>query len=113
MQWSPSECLRRFEDLATVTFRAEEQIETRSWSQKVQRLFRICLQDHRYNLSPIERAFHSTLDSSTKVFNPLQADTKVAVTTTSVRANMPGVISNYNGGPRLENNSEFWKQARE
>ena len=106
MRWSPSECLRRFEELATITFKADEQSETLTWSQKLQRLFRVCLQDHRYNLTPIEKAFHTKSGSTTKMFNPLQSDTKVAVTTTSVRENVAGVISNYNYGPRLDTNSQ-------
>ena len=109
MRWSPSECLRRFEELATITFKADEQSETLNWSQKLQRLFRICLQDHRYNLTPIEKAFQSKSGSTTKMFNPLQSDIKVAVTTTSVRENVAGVISNYNCGPRLEKNSKSGK----
>ena len=106
MRWSPSECLRRFEELATTTFKLNEGNETLTWSQKLQRLFRVCLRDHRYNLSPIEKAFQAQSGSTTKMFNPLQSDTKVAVTTTSVRENVAGVISNYNYGPRLDATSQ-------
>jgi hypothetical protein len=106
MQWSAAECLRRFEELATTTFKLDEGKDTLTWSQKLQRLFRVCLQDHRYNLSPIEKAFQTQSGSTTEMFNPLQSDTKVAVTTTSVRENVAGVISNYNYGPRLDATSQ-------
>lgn len=107
MQWSPSECLRRFEEMATTTFRLDDASESLTWSQKLQRLFRVCLQDHRYNLTPIEKVFQTKSGSTTKMFNPLQSDTKVAVTTTSVRENVAGVISNYNYGPRLDATSQL------
>jgi hypothetical protein len=106
MQWSAAECLRRFEELATTTFKLDEGKDTLTWSQKLQRLFRVCLQDHCYNLSPIEKAFQTQSGSTTEMFNPLQSDTKVAVTTTSVRENVAGVISNYNYGPRLDATSQ-------
>ena len=106
MQWSPSECLRRFEDLAATVFRSEYDEGQLSWSQTLHRLLRVCVQDHRYSLSPVERAFVSAIGPTEKVFNPLQNDTKVAVMSTSVKANTPCVITNYNGDPRPEDNSK-------
>lgn len=110
MQWDPSSCLQRFEELAATTFVNKGHKEKLSFSQKLQQIFHAWLNDHRYNLSPIERAFHS--DSFAKMFNPLQNDTKVAVTATSVRSNFPCIIGNYNGGPRSDDNSKFTKMFR-
>jgi hypothetical protein len=110
MQWDPASCLERFEKLATTTFLGQGQKEKISFSQKLQQTFHAWLNDHRYNLSPIERAFHS--NSFAKMFNPLQNDTKVAVTATSVRANVPCIIGNYNGGPRSDDNSKFSPRTR-
>jgi hypothetical protein len=107
MHWSPSECLHRFEDLAATVFRSEHEGGQLSWSQTLHRLLRVCVQDHRYSLSPVERAFVSAIGPTEKMFNPLQNDTKVAVMSTSVKANTPCVISNYNGGPRPEDSSKF------
>lgn len=105
MQWDLLSCLERFEQLAATMFLSKEQKGKVSFSQKVQQIFHAWLNDHRYNLSPIERAFQS--NSFAKMFNPLQNDTKVAVTATSVRANVPCIIANYNGGPRSDDSSTF------
>jgi hypothetical protein len=106
MRWTASDCLERFEDLSMTVFKAEERNSKLTWSQKLQVLFQAWVNDHRYAQSPIERAFQSTLSSATKIFNPIQSDTKVAVTATSVRANIPCVISNYNGNSRSDDNSK-------
>lgn len=101
MQWTPEECLDRFENIATKTF---DLGETKKWTWK--NLFRAWIHDHRYNLSPIEKAFQSSLDSSEKLFNPLRSDTKVAVTATNVGENKPCIISNYNGPPKHEEDED-------
>jgi hypothetical protein len=106
MHWSPTECLERFENLATEIFKSDYEGSKLSWSQSLHRLLRVYVQDHRYSLSPVERAFVSTIGPTEKMFNPLQTDTKVAVMSTSVKANTPCVISNYNGGPRPDDNSK-------
>ncbi|KAF2194727.1 FabD/lysophospholipase-like protein [Zopfia rhizophila CBS 207.26] len=103
MEWSPHECMDRFEDLAAKTFMAEQK-EQLSVTQRVLRLLGAYVRDYRYESSSIEKAFDSTLRISPKMFNPLQNDTKVAVTTTTVRDNIPCVLSNYNGGLRSEEN---------
>jgi hypothetical protein len=104
MQWDTSQCLSKFEEISSKIFRVEG--ENVSWSQKLQRLVRVCLRDHRYDLSPIERAFVPTTGVAATMFNPLRSDLKIAVTATSVRANRPCVISNYNGGPRSDDSSK-------
>lgn len=109
MRWSPSECLRRFEELASDTFKGREQDATLTWSRKLERVFRVCLQGYRYSWTPIERAFQSKTGPATKMFNALQSDTKVAVTTTFVKNNSTGVISNYNYGPRLTEASKSFQ----
>jgi hypothetical protein len=107
MQWSATHCLQRFEELATSIFKPENEGAKLSWSQSLQRLLRTCVQDHRYSLSPVDRAFLAGIGPAATMFNPLQTDTKIAVTATSVRSNTPCVISNYNGGLRLHDNSEY------
>jgi hypothetical protein len=106
MQWSAAHCLQRFEELATSIFKPENDGAKPSWTQSLQRLLRTCVQDHRYSLSPVERAFLTGIGPAATMFNPLQTDTKIAVTATSVRSSTPCVISNYNGGLRLQDNSE-------
>ena len=101
-KWTPSECLVRFESLAATTFRREKDEKKSSLFQWLQQLFKTFVKDHQYQLSPIEKAFDSALGSSERLFNPLRSDVKVAVTTTSVRDNMPCIMSNYNGGLRSE-----------
>jgi hypothetical protein len=105
MHWSPDECLTRFEAVAKDTFKVEQD-KILSLTQRAQRLFKACLKDHRYNLSPIEKAFGSEFSSKTKMFNPLQKDTKVAVTATTVRANKTCMLSNYNGEKKAESSSK-------
>jgi hypothetical protein len=113
MHWSPTECLERFEDLAGTIFRNEHEGSQLSWSQTLHRLLRVCVRDHRYSLSPVERAFVSSIGPTAKMFNPLQTDTKVAVMSTSVKANTPCVISNYNGGLRPDDSSKCATQIVE
>lgn len=108
MQWTPDECLSRFEDLAIKTFMAEPKEENLSWTQRLQRLLSAYFRDHRYDSSNIENAFCSTIGTSPKMFNPLRSDTKIAVTTTTVKGNIPCVFSNYNGGPRFDESSKYF-----
>ncbi|KAF2680658.1 FabD/lysophospholipase-like protein [Lentithecium fluviatile CBS 122367] len=95
-RWTPRECLTRFEAVAKITFRTERENRL-SLTQRIQRMLKAWVQDHRYNLSPIEKAFGSEFEGDVKMFNPLQSDTKVAVTATTVRDNRPCIFSNYNG----------------
>ncbi|KAL5400585.1 hypothetical protein PMIN03_012258 [Paraphaeosphaeria minitans] len=103
MQWTPSDCLVRFEDIAATTFKSGHD-KTFSLSRRFHSLLRTFLRDHRYNLSPIERAFGTGFETAMKMFNPLRVDTKVAVTATTVRGNIPCIHSNYNGPRSDENN---------
>ncbi|KAF1973234.1 FabD/lysophospholipase-like protein [Bimuria novae-zelandiae CBS 107.79] len=103
MQWSPKDCLSRFEDIASTTFKSGHD-KTFSISRRFHSILRTFLRDHRYNLSPIERAFGAGFETARKMFNPLRVDTKVAVTATTVRENIPCIHSNYNGPRSDENN---------
>lgn len=105
MKWSTTECLTRFEDLATKTFLAEK--ETMSFARRVQKLLGAYVRDYKYDSQSIENAFRSPDGQSPKMFNPLQSDTKVAVTSTTARDSAPCIFSNYNGGPRPDNSSKF------
>lgn len=104
MQWTPKECLGRFKDIALETFKSGHD-RTSSISRRLHSIFHTFLRDHRYNLSPIERAFGTGFETAMKMFNPLRTDTKVAVTATTVRENVPCIHSNYNG-PRIEESSK-------
>lgn len=100
MNWTVDECLSRFEELAIKTFGPEN--KPLSLTQRIQKLLGTYVRDYQYDSSAIESAFHSVSGSSPKMFNPLRSDTKVAVTTTTVRGNVACVFSNYNGGERPE-----------
>ncbi|KAF2199844.1 FabD/lysophospholipase-like protein, partial [Delitschia confertaspora ATCC 74209] len=101
MGWTLQECLFRFEDLATKTFMVEQK-QKLSITQHIQRLLGAYVRDHRYDSAAIENAFRVEGRAYPRMFNPLQNDTKVAVTTTTARHNIPCVLSNYNGGQRSE-----------
>ena len=58
------------------------------------------VQDGQYSLAAIKAAFEKTLNSPLQMFNPLRNDTKVAVTTTSVKDSTPWLFTNYNAGKR-------------
>ncbi|KAF2259651.1 FabD/lysophospholipase-like protein [Lojkania enalia] len=98
MRWTPRECLMHFEDFASKTFMQKK--ESLSFTQRVQRLLGAYVRDYRYDSSTIGKAFCSASSTSSKMFNPLRNDMKIAVTTTTARHNVPCVLSNYNGGPR-------------
>ena len=102
MQWNPGDCLDRFEEVAAKTFRSDSD-KRFSISRKLHSIFRTFLRDHRYNLSPIEKAFGTGFETAMKMFNPLRMDTKVAVTSTTVRGNISCLHSNYNGKPMSDN----------
>ena len=108
MQWSPDECLSRFEDIAVKTFKVEEKSGRASLTERIRRLLGAYVRDYQYDSSIIDKAFRSVLGVSRKMFNPLQSDVRIAVTTTTVQGNIPCVLSNYNGGPRPEDNSKFF-----
>ncbi|KAI7475653.1 hypothetical protein KC351_g9958 [Hortaea werneckii] len=98
MKWSPHVCIEKFESLANKMFRSRK--DGSSFLCRVQRLALSYLRDCQYSSSPIVDAFASSMDNDELMFNPLSSDTKVAVTTTSVRGSRPYLISNYNGERR-------------
>ncbi|PVH95991.1 FabD/lysophospholipase-like protein, partial [Periconia macrospinosa] len=69
MNWDLDECISRFEQLSFETFKVNQE-ETYSYSQRIRRIFRACIEDHTYNTSPIEKAFSSDFNLATKFFNP-------------------------------------------
>ncbi|CAI6338123.1 unnamed protein product [Periconia digitata] len=98
MHWNLDDCMTRFEQLSFETFKVNQE-ETYSYSQRIRRIFHACIQDHRYNTSPIEKAFSSDFSLAAKLFNPLQKDTKVGVTAVTVRESISCIHTNYNGRP--------------
>ena len=106
MRWSPDESLSRFEYIAVKTFETKLKNEKSSLIQYVRRLWGTFIQDCRYDSSIIGKAFRTPLGVSPAMFNPLQCDTRVAVTTTTARKNFPCLLSNYNGSQRSKKNSK-------
>ncbi|KAK0302569.1 hypothetical protein LTR82_017827 [Friedmanniomyces endolithicus] len=60
------------------------------------------MRDHQYSSQAIEDAFRDVTGNSSGLFNPLNSDTKVAVTSVTAREVQPCLFTNYNGGPRRE-----------
>ena len=98
MQWSPMECLQKFEDFASSVF--QRRLPGSSFFQRLQELFVAYLADCRYKSEHIEDALHCTFGGNMSLFNPLRNDTKVAVTTTTAKESLPCLFTNYNGGRR-------------
>ena len=96
LQWSTGESLQRFEEVASKTFKKPE---GSSLLSRALQLLIAYFEDGMYNLSAIEDAFKATFGTEVKMFNPLQNDTKVAVTTTT-SSSKPKLFTNYNGGQR-------------
>ena len=95
LRWNVSESIRRFEEVAQKTFGKRATFLARAL-----RLLVAYVQDGQYSLAAIETAFQKTLNSPLQMFNPLRNDTKVAVTTTSVKDSTPWLFTNYNAGKR-------------
>ncbi|KAH7551130.1 hypothetical protein BM1_10004 [Bipolaris maydis] len=98
LQWSASESLEKFEDVASKTFGRRKAVVTRALQ-----LFMGYIQDGQYSSAAIQDAFRKALNSPLQMFNPLRNDTKVAVTTTTVKDSLPWLFTNYNGGKRSNN----------
>jgi hypothetical protein len=96
LQWSTNESLQRFEETASKTFGKRKALLARA----VQLLLAY-VEDGQYSLVAVQDAFKKTFTAaSPQMFNPLQNDTKVAVTTTDVDNSLPWLFTNYNGGQR-------------
>ncbi|KAF1359294.1 FabD/lysophospholipase-like protein, partial [Lizonia empirigonia] len=95
LRWSVSDSIQRFEDVAQKTFGKRA-----TFLARVLRLLVAYVQDGQYSLVAIQKAFQKTLNSPLQMFNPLSNDTKVAVTTTSVKDSTPWLLTNYNAGKR-------------
>jgi hypothetical protein len=95
LQWSTKESLQRFEETASKTFGKRKALLSRA----VQLLIAY-IEDGQYSLAAVQDAFKRTFTTSPQMFNPLQNDTKVAVTTTDVGDSLPWLFTNYNGGQR-------------
>lgn len=72
--------------------------------------------DCQYSAQAIEEAFQNALGRQLKMFNPINNDTKVAVTTTTAKDAKSCIFANYNGGKRSGNrgieNSDTLVDAR-
>ena len=87
----------RFEDVAQKTFGRRATFIARAL-----RLVIAYVRDGQYSLAAVQEAFQKTLNSPLQMFNPLRNDTKVAVTTTSVKDSNALLFTNYNAGKRPE-----------
>lgn len=97
MCWSTSESLEKFEDLAYKTFQSSQ-----SRLGRIRQLITSYLRDGKYSSVTIEESFKSTFkdDEEINLFNPLNNDTKIAITTTTAKESAACIFSNYNGGHR-------------
>ena len=98
MEWDPEECLRRFECLAESIFKKRHNGSL--IFDRIQELLMSYFADCKYKSADIEHALQTAFGSDLKMFNPLNSDTKVAVTSTTARDSLPCLFSNYNGGRR-------------
>ena len=98
MQWSPEECLDKFEELAKKTFTHRK--EGSALFSRLQEFLLYYTNDCQGNSSAIEGAFDNPQKAPLKMFNPLKSDTKVAVTSATAKDNLPCLFSNYNGVSR-------------
>lgn len=105
MQWSPEECLEKFQELAKKTF--TERKKGPALFSRLQELLLYYTNDCQGDSSAIEGAFSEK--SKLKMFNPLHSDTKVAVTSATARENLPCLFTNYNGNKRPKNNGKLLK----
>ncbi|KAF3031541.1 hypothetical protein E8E12_002306, partial [Didymella heteroderae] len=97
LRWSVREAIQRFEDVAQKTFGRRATFIARAL-----RLVIAYVRDGQYSLAAVQEAFQKTLNSPLQMFNPLRNDTKVAVTTTSVKDSNALLFTNYNAGKRPE-----------
>jgi hypothetical protein len=97
LQWDVTESLQRFEETAGKTFGKSKALLSRAFQ-----LLTAYVEGGQYSLGAVQEAFRKTFDTSLPMFNPLQNDTKVAVTTTDVKDSLPWLFTNYNGGKRSD-----------
>ena len=95
LQWSVTESIQRFEQVARETFGERKPVLSRTLQ-----LIKGYMEDGQYNLDAVQDAFRKTFNSSFQMFNPLRNDTKVSVTITAVADSLPWLFTNYNGGKR-------------
>lgn len=107
MRWTPADCLDNFEKLAFDTFQHQDSRVT-SFSG-LQRLLSSWINDRRYESTAIERLFQTEDELRLQMFNPLNNETKVAVTTTTAKDSMPCLVTNYNGQQRGKNNGKHFQ----
>ncbi|CAI6336998.1 unnamed protein product [Periconia digitata] len=97
LQWDTVQSIQQFDDVARKTFKQDKGATI---FEKALEMMLAYIKDGKYSLSAIQDAFKATFKSEIKMFNPLQNDTKVAVTTTTVNESTPKLFTNYNGGRR-------------
>ncbi|KAF1363092.1 FabD/lysophospholipase-like protein, partial [Lizonia empirigonia] len=95
LRWSVREAIQRFEDVAQKTFGRRATLLARALQLLV-----AYVRDGQYSLVAIQEAFQKTLNCPLQMFNPLRNDTKVAVTTTTVKDSTALLFTNYNAGKR-------------
>ncbi|PVH95425.1 FabD/lysophospholipase-like protein [Periconia macrospinosa] len=98
LQWDAAEAMKQLEDVAEKTFSERDRGST--VFEKALKIMLAYIEDGKYSLSAIQDAFKASFGSEIKMFNPLRNDTKVAVTTTTVKESTPALFTNYNGGKR-------------
>lgn len=108
LQWSASESIKRFEEIAGKTFGKRKALLARALQLVV-----AYAEDGQYSLAAIQDAFRRAFNSPLQMFNPLKNDTKVAVTTTAANDSLPWLFTNYNGGKRSEDIGPYQSRSME
>lgn len=98
MQWTPEQCLEKFERLASQTFGSPS--ARLSVISRLRRNLVSYIRDGKYEPHIIEAAFQTLTKRPTQMFNPLKSETKVAVTTTTAKDVFTCLFANYNGHKR-------------
>lgn len=95
MQWTPEQCLEKFEKLAAQTFGSPP--STTNSLTRIRQTVLSYMKDGKYESGTIEAAFQTLTKRPTQMFNPLKSETKVAVTTTTAKDVFTCLFANYNG----------------
>jgi hypothetical protein len=95
LNWNTSESIKEFEEVAGKTFD-----KRRTMLARALQLVVAYIEDGQYSLAAVQNAFNRKFSSPVQMFNPLDTDIKVAVTTTTVNNAKPRLFTNYNGAQR-------------
>ncbi|KAI9893033.1 MAG: hypothetical protein M1814_000917 [Vezdaea aestivalis] len=94
--WTIEDSQSKFISFATEVFKPHHIFNVPILSRLVQLMVSF-FKDSVYRTASIETVFQTTFGSGVPMFNPLNSDTKVAVTTTTVQDIKPCILTNYNG----------------